>query len=117
MLLLVVALYRLGVAVKDYVKKGEWNKYGRVLRWVIFIVAVGSILTFGYGRGRVDLQSEVGETVGHMKMLEAVPPPNVDSVAAAAEEKRPEVLKRQDDAGFAEEKAEADAYLKEIGVE
>lgn len=96
--------------------KAEKKRWTSSVLWGLISVLIFFFLFISYGPEKVELQSEM-EPIGHMKMLDAAPAENIDSVRKVTEESRPEVLKRQDDPSFEKEKKEADKFLKSIGAE
>lgn len=98
-------------------KKVCIRTYKRPLIISIFAPIITLVLLLGYGPGRVSLQSESGESIGHVKMLQKVPNENIDSVRAITEGNKPESLKRQETSDFSKEKKDADKYLKSLGLE
>ncbi len=117
----ILLIAKIGFTVRDYIKGGlekkeNWQKYEKLLTYVIISVIILVIMFFGYGKGEVELQSE-GDPIGLVEMQEEAPDENIDSVRKVTEESVPHSLKRQKDKGFAEEQAEAEKYLKSLNQE
>lgn len=116
----ILLLIKVGFTAFHYIKNGiadksKWQKYGKLLLWIILTVFVLFVMFLGYGKGNIELQSEK-EPIGRTKMQLETPYENIDSVRKATEEKKPHTLKRQDDSGFEEEEKQAEDYLKKHGL-
>jgi Tfp pilus assembly protein PilO len=117
----ILLITKVGFTAYHYIKGGlkekeNWQKYKKLLFYVIVMIVILFVMFVGYGKGSMKLQSKSG-LIGHTQMQEEVPEENIDSVRKITEEEKPHSLKRQEDPGFSEEQEEAEKYLKSQGLD